>query len=1305
MPINPKDSTFENSISSVGFYQSNSLHSFNSKSNYSSTIASSKSSNCICDGLIENEELIEKLFPKCRPKPKTKTITKSERAERNVKRVLPDNLPNKSKESVEMNNTLNNTENDVNQEKANITTSKSKVKSSYPSNFTGFQPRRIWNFMDISPSPSPPPLSPIEDLDLYNSANYLPNSMLADDDSSQFYRNQDRSANMAPEYSTTFDCDSRNVAKMKKTDIHTLEVNKCLVSNQNVTEELSTSRTNKSEGTAKNCLDNKEAGAHFRLDNLLLSPDERDGGFKSKNSLHSRKMIRIPVDYDLNDDDDVLFSRINSNNSVKAANSAQADTLNVNCNMKESIQSLKSDKSKNSSAGVGEVPLSSFTKSATNVEQEVSKSTKMLEEEEDYRQRINVNEAGCDIEQAEEVNKEGSVSRNRIEKAGGKEIFSSSRGAKSKRRSNSVSSGQLVRNQDRRSSNSRQTQLYSVSMAAEGTKYESTGNTNNKEKECKNSEHAFVLGDVSQSSEECFQSTEIDGNVRVNLESNRKHYKLTKCKPHITTDSQKASLEIDSVQNSEDISQTVKATNICEFKREYSLEYNDSCNASEIDIHTKLNYVNNDSLHNISLKSSQDIDFETQNKLEKLIHGMHSTESVDCHDDLSCSQSEPNFGDKNDEKVSFLCDQFTKDLKERLDVVSSEPHQFNSIDEDTKFEQEDEEAYSDTDSVISPSKKSLDPNEKIARVIGSVPIAQYEGSPKRYGPKPGYPKRITSSCTSISTTMEYATNASKMSQHSKDDKTKSTVLSSENGSPNSSTSSSSSATFSSTDIHSSSSFSYPFNRKSNGSNWNAQKRISSKVPDGVTTTEESISNKGKNNCEVSCDELVKSILSIPTGNVDSEDEENLPSSSDKHLKEKENLNDKSSINANSSGSYEPIYSTINFNNDQFKTNAAESSASSQRIVAEQTNCKMRTTAIISTNGCESSRSVTSLKSQPYCNNNNETTQESTSQNETNVNAIQNNNRRDSSESRNFPKSLNLNNYPHFLQPSQSFESTDSSYRSDKFNAKEYFYPNSDEDSYFYEQNAYPGKESSKNRPHTNGNTDFKSFSDSSKTYQQPILNYNSLSPELTNSKNTLPKTLNESPGCSSDQGEVYSEILSNDKPLSVTGENDNLINAMPILEDGLSSGMPSSDEIDYEDEEDCDEDIGTQEQDLDEYVNEYNNSRTVVGCESTSANPNRYIDNATEMVNGSDPNFAYHFKQGDYPRGHSAGEGQPFSFRCLSKNGPQYRLDMPEKAASNKNGSSYEHSGYYHSHHMHHMNHHVHNHPIIGMQTYPMSYN
>ncbi|CAL1269554.1 unnamed protein product [Larinioides sclopetarius] len=60
------------------------------------------------------------------------------------------------------------------------------------------------------------------------------------------------------------------------------------------------------------------------------------------------------------------------------------------------------------------------------------------------------------------------------------------------------------------------------------------------------------------------------------------------------------------------------------------------------------------------------------------------------------------------------------------------------IDSITNLSQEEE---MDTDSEpTSPVKQG------IARLIGNVPIAEYEGSPRRYGPRPGYPHRVASEC-------------------------------------------------------------------------------------------------------------------------------------------------------------------------------------------------------------------------------------------------------------------------------------------------------------------------------------------------------------------------------------------------------------------------------------------------------------------------------------------------------------------------------------------------------------------------------
>nr|XP_015928601.2 uncharacterized protein LOC107455513 isoform X2 [Parasteatoda tepidariorum] len=56
----------------------------------------------------------------------------------------------------------------------------------------------------------------------------------------------------------------------------------------------------------------------------------------------------------------------------------------------------------------------------------------------------------------------------------------------------------------------------------------------------------------------------------------------------------------------------------------------------------------------------------------------------------------------------------------------------------TNLSQEEE---MDTDSEPSSPVK-----QGIARLIGNVPIAEYEGSPRRYGPRPGYPHRVASDC-------------------------------------------------------------------------------------------------------------------------------------------------------------------------------------------------------------------------------------------------------------------------------------------------------------------------------------------------------------------------------------------------------------------------------------------------------------------------------------------------------------------------------------------------------------------------------
>lgn len=1017
---------------------------------------SSKSSNCIGEGLIENEELIEKLFPKCRPKVKSSVKNESE-----VKKPAPppttttvSQVSHCDQSSEMFNSSSLSSDNDTTQSgKSNRSSSRRSLATQ------NFAPsRRIWNFMDISPSPSPPPLSPIEDTDHhhhhYPSANYglTTGRPVQDKPNNSTTEDYHRSATVEQ---SSLQADSEKIKQSA--------VTKC---------EKNVSRIFHSES--------RESGAKFRLDSLLMSSG--DGRSESI----GRKPVRIPLDFD--DEDDVLFSRISSSKTLDKSQT------NSKFTSKESLHSLGSDKCPQDSK---------------------NKVDCRLENRRFHRNSLHSQQ--CDSEQE---TKDDPGSRNRIELAGGKEIFSTSRGAKSaKRRSNSINC-QLMRNHERRPI-TRHTQLYSVTMATSG------------DDNCQcEPQTTTTAGDFDQQTELC---------PTIDQLSDRK-----------STD--------------KDISKSTESNNVCN-----SQEFND------------------------------------------------------------------HYGQ---------CDQFTKDLKEKLNIVSNDTDLVKcEIDCDCGSDSDGQSAKSS-----SSTRKSFDMN--VARVIGSVPIAQYEGSPKRYGPKPGYPKRIVSANHDCAPVNSEAEPVKKMA----------TVLSSENGSPNSSinSSSSSSATFSSTDIHSSSSFSYPSNCKPNGgySNWKCKPKIVANYNKISTTTttadpamiEDRISNNAIN--EITCDDVVKSILSIPSAveQLDSDEEEDNGSVCSEKLPPRiesigKELNSSNSNNNNT----EPLYSTINFTQTHF----------GQKKPSVE-NCLKRDSEKMATmNGCEftnSTRSVTSVK--PYIDTRDPPPKDGDG----------------GYQDRIVPKSLRLTNYPHILQASQSFESTDSSYRSDKYAGKDYYYTHSDDDSYETKKQPPPVQ-------HVNG-SDGRNLLET----KQP-LNYNCLSPEL-------PKS--ESADCST---EHYPEAKCGTTNTNSQGDTEQVISSMPILEDGLSSGMPSSD--DYEDEEECDDETGTQEQDLDEYVNEYHNRRTVIGCESSVSQPsgNRF---ESEMTNGSDYN--YHYKQTDYGRagGQQQQQQQQFGFRCLNKNSTQqqqqYELDLPEDKKD-----SYEHSNYYHAHHLHHIDHHVHNHPILGLHFPVMS--
>ncbi|XP_022246545.1 uncharacterized protein LOC106463357 isoform X3 [Limulus polyphemus] len=77
----------------------------------------------------------------------------------------------------------------------------------------------------------------------------------------------------------------------------------------------------------------------------------------------------------------------------------------------------------------------------------------------------------------------------------------------------------------------------------------------------------------------------------------------------------------------------------------------------------------------------------------------------------------------SESSVYFYCDSnVTSDLPSQSDKKESPELSMEEMDTDSEPN--------------SPEKQD------IARVIGNVPIAQYEGSPRRYGPRPGFPQRV-----------------------------------------------------------------------------------------------------------------------------------------------------------------------------------------------------------------------------------------------------------------------------------------------------------------------------------------------------------------------------------------------------------------------------------------------------------------------------------------------------------------------------------------------------------------------------------
>lgn len=100
---------------------------------------------------------------------------------------------------------------------------------------------------------------------------------------------------------------------------------------------------------------------------------------------------------------------------------------------------------------------------------------------------------------------------------------------------------------------------------------------------------------------------------------------------------------------------------------------------------------------------------------------------------------------ENSESISFH--NKTRSRVYSHDISAFEPYQHLSLENETcershpsqKIDDEDQNYEEEMDTKSEPS---FPVKQGVVRVIGNLPIAEYEGSPRRYGPRPGHPERI-----------------------------------------------------------------------------------------------------------------------------------------------------------------------------------------------------------------------------------------------------------------------------------------------------------------------------------------------------------------------------------------------------------------------------------------------------------------------------------------------------------------------------------------------------------------------------------
>ncbi|XP_075586905.1 uncharacterized protein LOC124500357 isoform X1 [Dermatophagoides farinae] len=1244
--------------------------------------SNSKSINNLSDdGFMENAELIEKLFPKCRPK--TKITTSNNNNNNNKDKRTPMEYHHDVKDCCDDNdNNDGNIKNDqhdcslatvrpsIDLNKKQIPTTNPRLKNS--NNRINDHGKRIWNFMGISPSPSPPTLSPIED------NMHIPQPMITTHNQQQKSQPDDRESKSKIRSIKNERMSNDSTCSRDRSSSNETSIRKSIPYGGNETNNTVTTTSNSIHRPRR--LKNQEPtiAAKLRLDSLLLSPEDD----KIQNVDICGRQDKL--DYDLNDEDDILFSRINM------------DAMMVN--------KMNRDKNTTLIKSIG---------TTTNVNNIKHNNC----DDDDYCDG-DVDDVDVNDDDHHHISRQQNDLRSRdhhLAMAGGNELFSSSRSTRSKKRyqNNShqiMSKSAVVKNKFKSNIGSMvirpsfnfmdlapspdlmETTVsiatdYNVgtdkkilpsstmpsSVAQFRSNKQSTNNTNQNNELLTNIEnsskftdnidefsndsnenlsainHGDTMGKNSKYSNEKFSSQQQQHHQPSEMEStstsNVISYKED-CQMPSSSD-----INIDSVNDLDDDCSRTSNTNNCATIELVTTNHRSPSSSSLMNNNKNRNFKFIEHQHQSFLENNQNNNQEcerfstTATTTTTLLPKQTELGTTDktMIDDIVDDNDNVDENIRNE--MNLVCEKFATDLKNKLSIVSKnngtdnvivddidddcndniQTQDYNNFIVDHK-EEIDLGSESDQSSISIEKKSEFDLNEPIARIIGSVPIAQYEGSPKRYGPKPGYPQRIISSNNNV-TNNDYDNSMTSIQQQqpivqkeSIIGSLKSTTLSSANGSPHSS---STSATYSSTDVHSSSSFSCPSNRptKKSSSEWrstNKSKMMMTMMSNDSNSNQPSYEESSQNSLpiqpyptqqtQITCDEVVKSILNISNTEtaIDSETDNTSTNAKPSPMKTFNEIIKSESIqrtDLEQQQEFNDNYMISSNANKITKSSNAESSSSSSLT-------KMATLRKFSSI-TNASATAASGRLSDYLKMNHSGSLESSDSNKSGdkYNYHDHDDYGSSSSSHHlnqeFRKNYTKSHYTKTHNDENELQVADSGISNNDLQLDQTSATSSTVDN------------------NNNNNNDI------GRNRKSKLNSFICLSPELANGKDFLENHqysthLNVSDLCLSGNGDCNrrdyynKEKISSSSSSSMIPENDTrLINIMPVLEDGLSSGMPSSDDGDDGEmmEYDYDDDDGGDDQDhitginneqqpppFDDYNHEYqtSNGRTVIGCETTT---------------------------------------------------------------------------------------------------------